>query len=843
MRCHGRSHVGPTISVLLVVGALYVVGWVVLAHLTSFGQPLASVDSSAAPAAAASRPLFDVHDDRRSHTRLGAPLPPVPDVAVSFNCWGSESQQYLAFPSIARRINASSTTYIHITSAAATLPPLQQAPCDVVSNALFEHLSAAFPCATVVYRRHMCADAARALLRRAPTVVCASAPLHVVSAPNDDVCSQLSRTDDEDVVIAAAPLPHTPAPQPSFVWFLPRAPPPPPPPDALLAELRRDSRAATVVLGNRGTTVVTAFYRISSKYSLRTYDAWINNFMAMGFRCVVYGDDDAVAYLRASWPATADRVYVVRPLHAFTTARWDWSADEDRDPEQCVGHSKVLYQIWNEKPFLVADTARRDPFRTATFAWVDIGCFREPAKLPHFRGFPDATKVDRTKVTFLQIEPFRPKEKRDVGRIDGRFARVNRIGGGIFMGDRQAVLRFADLHAAAIDEAKASGVFAGKDQSLFAFNILRHPEALDTALPEGPPGVAHDRWMMLQLMWASAAPARPTTCLSPPQPRPAPTCDAFFLILSTAADRVGRDAIRRGWLTDLASLAPTDHLNASAPAPLAFTHKFILGHPHDSRGRTRAYARTRAALADEARQHGDLLLLPFVDDYWNLTVKVGLALKWPSVLASGCRLLVKVRRPHTYSDSSSRNSDIVFASHIYTQVDADVHIRAERFAAAVAALPPAPVPVYGGWVYDQVHVISEVSRDPHNRHSLTVAEHPDRLFEPYAGGPVYFLSRDVAAALPYDLVELVKSVDDVEVVPDTYLPAPGRRRRPAVYKLEDAYLGTLVRRIPNASSVQYVHVPRFFADARTQGGLVRDAVVVHGLSSPEQVLHGRTLFN
>ena len=58
-----------------------------------------------------------------------------------------------------------------------------------------------------------------------------------------------------------------------------------------------------------------------------------------------------------------------------------------------------------------------------------------------------------------------------------------------------------------------------------------------------------------------------------------------------------------------------------------------------------------------------------------------------------------------------------------------------------------------------------------------------------------------------------------------------------------ADLGTLVRRIPTASSVQYVHVPRFFADARTQGNLVRDAVVVHGLSSPEQVRHGRTLFN
>lgn len=189
------------------------------------------------------------------------------------------------------------------------------------------------------------------------------------------------------------------------------------------------------------------------------------------------------------------------------------------------------------------------------------------------------------------------------------------------------------------------------------------------------------------------------------------------------------------------------------------------------------------------------------------------------------------------------------------QVDADVYIRAGRFAAAVAALPPPPAPVYGGWVYDQVHVVSEVSRDPRNRHSLTRAEHPNRLFEPYAGGPVYFLSRDVAAALPYGLVELVKSVDDVEVVPDTYLPPPPGR--PALYKLEDAYLGALVRRAPVAAAgfaanatvaalaepVRYVHVPHFFADARTQGALVRTAVVVHGLANPAQILNGHTFFN
>ena len=627
-------------------------------------------------------------------------------------------------------------------------------------------------------------------------------------------------------------------------------------------------------IGSQTTTVVSCYYRVASKYHFAVYDGWIENFMAMRFRSVIYSDSDGIAYLTDRWPANDNRIYIEKSIAQFHTSKWDWAIDETLDPEQCVNHNRRLYQIWNEKIFLVNETVHLNPFHTETFAWVDIGCFRT-TQLSYFRGFPDARKVNVEKVTFLQIEKFRPHEKVRVAHLDHRFARVDRIGGGMFMGNGTALRRFAALHDAIITEAKQPPrpVFAGKDQSLFAFNILRHPDLFDTVSPTSPSvaglrlgkSFTHDRWMMLQLLWASATPTRP---VSHP---PTPTCEVYFLILSTLGARSRRDAIRRSWLAELSTVKPR---------PLTYRYHFVVGHPTDARGRTRAFTRTWDQLlsSDEWTAHDDLLLLPFIDSYWNLTVKVGVMFKWPEVLNSGCRLLVKV--------------------------DDDVYLRSRRFTTIVRSLPPAPAPLYGGWYYDQINVTSEVSRDPHNRHSMTTDEFPHKYFEPYAGGPVYYMTTEVAAALPYDLVEVVKSVDDVEMVPSTYLSD----RAKALYKLEDAYMGHLVRRIPITHSdggvgsstssgtnskgssgigaesasenrasvgsssgsgssssgssgsgsgsssssdskrlplqraVQCIHTPHFFAHTSHSKELQREAAIIHGITGDDQLRRGRFLF-
>ena len=55
--------------------------------------------------------------------------------------------------------------------------------------------------------------------------------------------------------------------------------------------------------------------------------------------------------------------------------------------------------------------------------------------------------------------------------------------------------------------------------------------------------------------------------------------------------------------------------------------------------------------------------------------------------------------------------------------------------------------VYGGYYYDQkvgTGRVSPVTRDPRNKHYLSPKEFSNSSFAPYAGGPLYFMSRAVA---------------------------------------------------------------------------------------------------
>ena len=58
------------------------------------------------------------------------------------------------------------------------------------------------------------------------------------------------------------------------------------------------------------------------------------------------------------------------------------------------------------------------------------------------------------------------------------------------------------------------GVFAGKDQNLYAFETLRNPDLFK--LIESQPRAGFDPWFQLLWRWSTEPPARPA-----PAPRPA----------------------------------------------------------------------------------------------------------------------------------------------------------------------------------------------------------------------------------------------------------------------------------------------------------------------------------
>ena len=53
-----------------------------------------------------------------------------------------------------------------------------------------------------------------------------------------------------------------------------------------------------------------------------------------------------------------------------------WSEQESLDPEQGIGHSRLLYSVWNEKTNFLKIAADNNHFNSSYFLWLDIGAVR-----------------------------------------------------------------------------------------------------------------------------------------------------------------------------------------------------------------------------------------------------------------------------------------------------------------------------------------------------------------------------------------------------------------------------------------------------------------------------------
>lgn len=518
-------------------------------------------------------------------------------------------------------------------------------------------------------------------------------------------------------------------------------------------------------LGSDLTTVVTSYYNIPSKYNHSiSYLRWIPNFMAMDFKCVIFVDSFSFRKLSKKWPPTHRRSYLIKEISDFESShgKWNWFAQELLDPEYYMGHNALLYKLWSEKVFMVGETVRLNPYNTLTFAWTDVGAFRDPSILPMLNGYPDPTKFNTRKVTFPQIMPFTREEQEHIEIVDNRFIKTVRIGGGHFAGSGMALLRFAVLFRSMLTEFQNAGVFYGKDQSLFAYLILRHPYWFETANPTECP-TKFEVWSCIQFRWATSAPALLPTLLYKHEhafakfslPTEKNKCLAHFLILSTPESVKTRDAVRSGWITRLSLMRPV----------IKFRYHFIVG-----RKKSQDASLTTTFLRNEIDSFRDVVILPFWESYNNLTIKVALMLKWAAQKYPDCPYIFKI--------------------------DDDVVLRSNAFAFFIRkSLPPGDTLAYGGHVYDQKTHISEVSREPSNRNSLRLEDFPFK-FSPYAAGPCYFISTSLAKALPYAIISVSTPIGVtslVELVPDFYY----NHFFNPISTLEDVFFGHFIWQMKN----------------------------------------------
>lgn len=169
----------------------------------------------------------------------------------------------------------------------------------------------------------------------------------------------------------------------------------------------------------------------------------------------------------------------------------------EKDTEKKVGHSALLYLIWNEKAHFLKRAIEMDPFHTDSFLWVDMGCFRRPNV--DYLCWPNPETVQQLpadKVWWLSVFPFTPEELAcDKKENLPSFQFTNRIGATIFGGRKEVLLTWHTLYYQMLEYFLSIDRFIGKDQSIINSVYLLHREHCH--LISWKYG-CHDIWFYLQ---------------------------------------------------------------------------------------------------------------------------------------------------------------------------------------------------------------------------------------------------------------------------------------------------------------------------------------------------------
>jgi len=246
---------------------------------------------------------------------------------------------------------------------------------------------------------------------------------------------------------------------------------------------------------DKNITLVSAFYTFPSKFPVAQYKVWIQNFMQLQSQKVIFTNQETLPHIQECDPNAQKTHYILVEIKDFLTSQYDeqWKQHYEIDHEKY--HTVNLYKVWGEKANFLHKAIESNPYNTDYFVWCDIGCFRNKNRMPELQYWPQTRKI-KNKVVFLQIQSFQPHELLNQHVIDNRFQFVNRIGGGIIAGHKDQLKIWCSKYYETLQKFFDKKVFAGKDQSVFAFVLLQNPDLVESvSIPANYP---YDPWFYLE---------------------------------------------------------------------------------------------------------------------------------------------------------------------------------------------------------------------------------------------------------------------------------------------------------------------------------------------------------
>ena len=128
-------------------------------------------------------------------------------------------------------------------------------------------------------------------------------------------------------------------------------------------------------------TVVTAYYRVPSKFKAESYNEWMKNMLSLQDAMVIFTSRDLISVIQELRSHAKNRTVIVPlelndlPVGTLYSKEF-WQDQLDRDPEIKRHKSYELFWIWLSKSWWTMQAIRMNIFQSDIFMWSDIGCFR-----------------------------------------------------------------------------------------------------------------------------------------------------------------------------------------------------------------------------------------------------------------------------------------------------------------------------------------------------------------------------------------------------------------------------------------------------------------------------------
>ena len=230
-------------------------------------------------------------------------------------------------------------------------------------------------------------------------------------------------------------------------------------------------------------TLVSALFKIKSKYSFSKYLMWVQNLLKINCSLIFFVDKRISNYIKKKRPKIFENKTVlietsINDFYSYKHFKKNFINSYKIDHEKSY-HTVPLYLVWAEKCYFLKKAIKYNYFNSECFYWIDAGYFRNKEnKL--IENWPSNKKCyEDPRVLINSIRNPSNNEIEGIKKFNytiySKFFKKANVGGGLFGGKSKNLIKFIHLYYKTIKIFIKHNIFIGKDQNLFAYVSYLNP--------------------------------------------------------------------------------------------------------------------------------------------------------------------------------------------------------------------------------------------------------------------------------------------------------------------------------------------------------------------------------